>query len=124
MRVLIGLMILGSLAGVPRATADGKVFPLRLVIPASQGGVTFYHFLHAERVNFDCAVCHASLFKQDATTRIGYAPGGHRSAEESKAACAKCHYKGGAAFAAEGNCTSRCHSKYAGSPSQSARSGD
>ncbi|MEI9970622.1 MAG: cytochrome c3 family protein [Ignavibacteriota bacterium] len=124
MRVLIGLMILCSLAGVPRATAAEKVFPFRLVIPASQGGVTFYHFLHAQRVNFDCSACHASLFKQDATVRLGYGPAGHRTAEDNQAACAKCHHKGGRAFSAEGNCSTRCHSKYAGTAASAVRSGD
>ena len=124
MKVLIGLMILGSLAGVPRATATGKVFPVRLVIPASQGGITFLHFVHAQRVNFNCDVCHASRFKQDATARLEYGPAGHQSAEEGRVACGGCHYKGGRAFSAEGNCNSRCHTKYAGNTGNSVRSGD
>ena len=124
MRILIGLMIFGSLAGVPRATATDKVFAVRMVIPASQGGVTFLHFLHAERVKFDCSVCHASLFKQDATAGLGYAPAGHQAAEDQKAACASCHRAGGGAFASQGNCSTRCHSKYAGSTARSVHTGD
>jgi hypothetical protein len=123
MRIAIAFLISFSFAGVPRAATE-KDFPVRLVIPASQGGVTFLHFLHAERVNFDCAACHASLFKRDATVRLGYAPAGHQGAEDRKAACASCHHKGGSAFAAEGNCSSRCHVKYAGNSGHSSRSGD
>jgi len=124
MRILIGLTIVGLLAGAPVSTASEKVFPVRLVIPASQGGVTFLHFLHAERVKFHCSVCHASLFKRDATAALAYAPAGHQSAEEHKAACAGCHREGGDAFASQGNCSTRCHSKYAGTSARSSHSGE
>ena len=124
MRSLIGVLILGSLAAPPPATATEKVFPIRLVIAASQGGVTFLHFLHAERVKFDCSVCHASLFRQDASVALKYAPGGHQTAEDRKAACAGCHREGGGAFASQGNCSTRCHSKYAGNSARSIHSGD
>jgi len=102
------------MAALPSAADDERLFPVRLVIPASEGGVTFDHFLHAQRVKFDCAVCHASLWPKDSTSSLGFSAFGHRTAETNKAGCANCHRAGGCAFASEGNCTNRCHAKYAG----------
>jgi c(7)-type cytochrome triheme protein len=108
------LLFLAALAVLPSAIANEKVFPVRMVIPASQGGVTFHHFLHAQRVKFECSVCHASLWPQDTGASLGYSPAGHQTAEDRRAGCGSCHHEGGSAFSSQGNCTTRCHSKYAG----------
>jgi hypothetical protein len=123
MSLTVALVFLAAMAMLPRATADDKAFPVRMVIPASQGGVTFHHFLHAQRVKFDCAVCHASLWPRNSSAKLGYGPDGHRAAEERRTGCGSCHREGGSAFASEGNCTSRCHAMYAGECKRSIHAG-
>ena len=114
MRLTLALVFLAAMVVLPPATANDKPFPVRMVIPASLGGVTFHHFLHAQRVKFDCAVWHASLWQRDSRAKLGYGPAGHQAAEERRTGCGNCHRDGGRAFASEGNCTSRCHAMYAG----------
>jgi hypothetical protein len=102
------------MAGLLQAAGTEKTFPVRLVIPAKPGGVTFLHFRHAQRMNFECATCHATTWPQDSSASLGYKHGGHREAEGRRTACAGCHREGGRAFASQGNCTTRCHARYAG----------
>jgi hypothetical protein len=37
----------------------------------------------------------------------------HKAAEEKKTSCGACHHEGGKAFAAKGNCTTKCHNNAA-----------
>jgi hypothetical protein len=110
------LLFLAALAVmIPAAFPAGeKPFPIKLVIPAKPGGVVYYHFAHAQRVNFDCNVCHATMWPQDATAPLKFKTSGHGTAEGSHDSCGTCHHAGGRSFAVEGNCTTRCHSNYAG----------
>ena len=125
MKIRVGFLVLLSLAGLQGiANANDRVFPVRLVIPARQGGITFLHFLHAQRVKFECNVCHASTFQQNAEAPLGFKPGGHQAAVEQKKSCASCHREGEGAFTALGGCTSRCHASYAGDTGRPTQSGD
>ena len=99
-------------------SAGEKAFPVKLVIPAKQGGVVFYHFQHAQRANFEYNTCHATLWPRDAKSPLKFSTGGHQAAEKARSSCASCHHPG-AAFAVEGNCAGRCHTSYAGSTSAS-----
>jgi c(7)-type cytochrome triheme protein len=111
------ILVLAALAALVPAgqSADEKPFPIKLVIPAKAGGVVYYHFAHAQRVKFDCSVCHASMWPQDAKASLKFKTTGHSTADGSHTSCGVCHRTGGTSFAVEGNCTSRCHSGYAGS---------
>jgi c(7)-type cytochrome triheme protein len=94
---------------------DGqKAFPVRFVIPATYGGVTFNHFKHAEREKFDCGVCHRTQWPQNAKAALNYKEAEHQSSDSAKHACGACHRTGGKAFATSGNCGIRCHQEYAG----------
>ena len=95
---------------------DGqKTFPVRLIIPATYGGVNFNHFGHAEREKFECGACHNSTqWPQDHKAPLNYKEADHRSADTTRHSCAACHHTGGKAFATSGNCAARCHQPYAG----------
>jgi c(7)-type cytochrome triheme protein len=116
-KAMVLLLVLAAL--IPAGYSAGETpFPVRLVIPAKPGGVVFYHFLHAQRANFDCKTCHAALWPQDAKSPLKFKTGGHQAAESGRTSCGNCHRPGGA-FGSQGNCTTRCHSNYAGSISTS-----
>lgn len=100
--------LLGSLALMGQ---DKKTPPAKpLVFVTKNGNVTFNHAAHVMREKGDCAVCHAALFKQDATAPLNYKAGLHKTAEMDKTACGSCHRPGGAAFESKGNCA-KCHMK-------------
>jgi c(7)-type cytochrome triheme protein len=93
---------------LPQASATGSGGPPETILfPSEYGNVTFTHQKHFERVNGDCATCHAKIFPQ-ALEPLNYGKARHRVAEEYKTSCAACHGIQGTAFAAERNCQ-RCH---------------
>lgn len=71
------------------------------------GAATFDHSRHADRGGTTCASCHNRLFPM-ISADLHYGADLHRAAEAARSSCAGCHYPGGEAFAAAGNC-SRCH---------------
>jgi c(7)-type cytochrome triheme protein len=95
----------GSLAQEKKAPAP----PVKLVFAAKNGPVTYDHAAHAKREKTDCKVCHPSPFAQDAKAPLNFKGAMHKGAEEKHASCGSCHYEGGKAFAARGNCTTKCH---------------
>ena len=104
--ILIALISLtGSLAQEKKAPAP----PSKLVFEAKNGKVTYDHAAHAKREKNDCKMCHPVPFAQNAKTALNFKGAMHKTAEEKHASCALCHYEGGKAFAAKGNCTTKCH---------------
>jgi c(7)-type cytochrome triheme protein len=95
----------GSLAQEKKAPAP----PVKLVFAAKNGPVTYDHAAHAKREKTDCKVCHPAPFAQDAKAPLNFKGAMHKGAEEKHASCGSCHYEGGKAFAAKGNCTTKCH---------------
>ena len=75
--------------------------------------MTYNHAAHAKRENNACAICHPSLWPQDAKAPLNFKANMHRTAEEGKTSCGSCHRAGGKAFATKGTCTSKCHVKAA-----------
>jgi c(7)-type cytochrome triheme protein len=105
------------------ASGEDKPFPLRLVVATNSGGVVFYHFVHAQREKYDCQTCHRE-WPRDATAPLKFGTGGHESASKMRTSCGTCHHRGGRAFAAEGNCTNRCHSVGAGKTNSASTSAE
>jgi c(7)-type cytochrome triheme protein len=83
--------------------------PKEIVYPSKEGNVTFNHALHAKRVNNNCKACHDKFFPESSAP-LNYKAAEHKSAEAAKTSCGGCHYPGGDAFEAKGNCA-RCHTK-------------
>lgn len=83
--------------------------PKEVVFPSKTGNVTFNHALHSKRVNNRCKDCHDKLFPESSAP-INYKAADHKADEAAKTSCAGCHYPGGDAFEAKGNCA-RCHTK-------------
>jgi c(7)-type cytochrome triheme protein len=81
--------------------------PETILFPSEYGNVTYTHRKHYERVNGDCATCHAKTFPM-ALEPLNYGKARHRSAEEYGTSCATCHGIKATAFAAERNCQ-KCH---------------
>lgn len=80
-----------------------------MLIESPAGNVTFTHKKHYERVSGDCTTCHPKVFPQ-ALEPLNYKRATHRAAEGTMTSCAACHAVGGAAFAADSNCT-KCHAE-------------
>ena len=72
--------------------------PETILFPSEYGNVTYTHRKHYERVNGDCATCHAKTFP--VAQEVPYS-----SAERCRATC---HGIKATAFAAERNCQ-KCH---------------
>jgi len=78
-----------------------------IVFDNKYGKSNFTHRLHYERVQGDCAVCHAKIFPQSRAP-MNYGKALHRAAEANETACAACHRVGGTSFAADSHCV-KCH---------------
>jgi c(7)-type cytochrome triheme protein len=123
MRIVISLGLLAFLAGVSiGANADAAQgihsgfspffaakTPKEIVYPSKEGNVIFNHALHAKRVNNNCKACHDKFFPESSAP-LNYKSAEHKTAETAKISCGGCHYPGGDAFEAKGNCA-RCHTK-------------
>ena len=112
MRNLFAYSILFSLIALTGSLAQEKKAqspPSKLVFTAKTGNISYDHAAHAKREKNDCKTCHPALWPQDAKAPLNYKSAMHKAAEEKKTSCGKCHYEGGAAFAAKGNCTGKCH---------------
>ncbi len=83
--------------------------PKEIVFPSKQGDVEFNHTVHSKRVNNNCKTCHDKLFPES-SARLNFKAAEHKTAEAARTSCAGCHYPGGDAFEAKGNCA-RCHAK-------------
>ena len=100
--LLFGLV--GLWAGAFAAKA-----PKEIVFPSKEGDVKFNHALHSKRVHDNCKACHDKLFPESSAP-LNYKAAEHKTAEAAEASCAGCHYPGGDAFNAKGNCD-KCHVK-------------
>ena len=85
------------------------VVPSKLVFPAKTGRVIYDHAAHAKREKNDCKVCHDALWPQNAKEPLNFKSAMHKAAEDKKTSCGFCHRPEGKAFAAKGNCTTKCH---------------
>ncbi len=101
-----------KLAARPPQVAE-LVIPSKLVFKAKTGNVTYDHAAHAKREKNDCKVCHDALWPQSAKAPLNFKSAMHKAAEDKKTSCGFCHRPEGTAFAAKGNCTTRCHVKVA-----------
>jgi c(7)-type cytochrome triheme protein len=121
--IVISLSLIAALAATGWA-ADAKVrhdiptgfsalfaakTPKEIVFPSAKGDVTFNHTLHSKRVNNNCKTCHDKLFPESSAP-INYKAAEHKTAETAKTSCGGCHYPGGDAFEAKGNCA-KCHTR-------------
>ncbi len=103
------LFALVSLSGMLAQEKKAAAPPSKLVFTAKNGNITYDHAAHAKREKNDCKVCHPVPFKQDAKAPLNFKGGAmHKNAEEKHTSCALCHYEGGKAFVAKGNCA-KCH---------------
>jgi c(7)-type cytochrome triheme protein len=114
MRHLIAYPIMFALLSLTGMLAQEKKAPPAppskpLVFEAKNGKVTYDHAAHAKREKNDCKLCHPVPFAQDATKPLNFKGAMHKTAEEKHGSCGFCHYEGGKAFAAKGNCTTKCH---------------
>jgi hypothetical protein len=113
--LLLVLLLVFSTVGLSGQVTGDTTYHLRMVIPAKAGGITFQHFRHAQRVNFNCGVCHPGIWPQNASAQLGYK--GHATDPDKQAACGECHSahgKAGMAPAAKEGCNTFCHTQYAG----------
>ncbi len=111
MRNWLAYFLMIAMLGATALLAQTKTPPVKVVIPAKNGNVTFDHASHAKREKNDCKTCHPALFKQDAKAPVGFRPP-HKNEEDKKSSCGACHRPGGTAFDTKGNCTnSKCHVK-------------
>lgn len=106
MRTSVIIVLLGLTALL---TGWAAKTPKEIVFPSKQGDVSFNHALHSKRVNNNCKTCHDKLFPESSAP-INYKVAEHKAAETAKTSCGGCHYPGGDAFEAKGNCA-KCHSK-------------
>jgi c(7)-type cytochrome triheme protein len=83
--------------------------PKELVFTSTKGDVTFNHALHAKRESNNCKACHDKLFPESSAP-LNFKSAEHKTAETAKTSCGGCHYPGGDAFEAKGNCA-KCHAK-------------
>lgn len=103
------LIALVSLTGMLAQEKKAATPPSKLVFEAKNGKVTYDHAAHAKREKNDCKICHPVPFAQKAKAPLNFKGGAmHKTAEEKHGSCALCHYEGGKAFAAKGNCA-KCH---------------
>jgi c(7)-type cytochrome triheme protein len=114
MRNWFAYTILFSIVGLTVTVAQEKKAaapPTKLVFAARTGAVTYDHQAHAKREKNDCKVCHPAVWPQDAKAPLNFKSPMHKAAETQHTSCGTCHYEGGKAFAAKGNCTTKCHGK-------------
>ena len=112
MRNLFAYSILFSLIALTGSLAQEKKkadAPAKMVFEAKNGKITFDHAAHTKRAKDDCKICHPAPWPESAKAPLNYKGTMHKAAEEKKTSCGKCHHEGGAAFAAKGNCTGKCH---------------
>lgn len=110
MRYLIGLLVTLSILCGLSAVAQEKKAPIKLVLQAKTGNVTYGHAAHAKRAKNDCKVCHDKLWPQSATAPLNFKAAMHKTPEANKTSCGACHHAGGTAFESKGNCA-KCHVK-------------
>ncbi len=89
------------------------VVPANLVFHAKTGDVTYDHTAHAKRQRNGCNVCHDALWPKNAMAPLNFKSAMHKTQEDKKTSCGFCHNASGSAFAAKGNCTTKCHVKAA-----------
>jgi c(7)-type cytochrome triheme protein len=112
MRNLFAYSILFSLIALTGSLAQEKkapTAPAKMVFEAKNGKITFDHAGHTKREKEVCKVCHPAPWPESAKAPLNYKGTMHKAAEEKKVSCGQCHHEGGKAFAAKGNCTSKCH---------------
>jgi c(7)-type cytochrome triheme protein len=111
--VLFSFALTAFLAGAGMQGRLSVVFapktPKEIVFPSKQGNVPFNHALHSKRVKNNCKVCHDKLFPESSAP-MNYKAAEHKTAETARTSCGGCHYPGGDAFEAKGNCA-KCHIK-------------
>ncbi len=96
MRLRIACFFLASLVCFGAFT-EGKEAPIKLILKAKPGDVTFDHAAHVKRDKGRCAACHDKLVPQSAKVAL-----------KSSTACGPCHHASGRAFQMKGNCE-KCH---------------
>src|SRR4051812_20735612 len=114
MKTCLPVLLLLSMIGFTAALAQEKkapVPPAKLVFTAKNGNVAYDHAAHAKREKNDCKVCHDALWPQDAKAPLNFKAAMHKAPEDKKTSCGFCHHPDGKAFAAKGNCTTKCHKK-------------